>query len=468
MYGLNEIEQAGGTAERLRPVAVIGAGGAGLAAAWALARSGRPVTLMEREPRAGGHINTIDAGPALGSPHPVPVDTGFIVYNERNYPNLVRLFGALDTETAASDMSFSVSLAGGAYEYRGSAGGLFAARRNLIDMGHWRMLRDMHRFNRQAPALAVDGTESLGRFLGRNGFSTDFARRYLLPMGAAIWSAPIATLLEFPAESFVRFFRNHALLDYRGRPVWRTVAGGTRSYADRILAHPLITLGTSAGVEAVIRSPAGPMVKCRGRMAETFSAVILATHADEALALLDRPDAAERRVLGAFGYQPNRAVLHRDPRLMPRRRRAWASWNYLGHPDGNGTEQLAVSYWMNRLQPLATDTDLFVTLNPPVEPRDVIADITYAHPVFDGPAIAAQPALADIQGTGGVWFAGAHFGFGFHEDACASGLAAAVMAGADLPWPELLGEATLRRLPALTALPARIEARSRSWALAAE
>lgn len=459
---LSDTSAAGGGNDTAVATAVIGSGGAGLAAAWALARSGRPVVLMERCPRAGGHINTWDAGPALGLDHPVPVDTGFIVYNERNYPNLVRLFDAIGTETAASEMSFAVSLNNGAYEYRGSPAGLFAAPRNLIDPGHWRMLRDMHRFNRQARIRPPQPGQSLGAFLAAHGYSADFARRYLLPMGAAIWSAPMATMLDFPAESFIRFFHNHALLDYRGRPVWRTVAGGTSSYAARILAHPLISFAGDAGVEAVLRDAGGPLVKCRDHAPRRFAAVVLAAHADDSLALLDQPTAAETSVLGAFGYQANRAVLHGDTRLMPRRRRAWAAWNYFGQSiadAGADREHLAVSYWMNRLQPLATTRDLFVTLNPPVEPASVLADIAYAHPVFDAAAIAAQHRLGALQGQGGVFYAGSYFGFGFHEDACASGLAAGVMAGADLPWADLLGEQTRRRLPALDGLAPRLARR---------
>lgn len=408
-------------------IAVVGAGISGLSAAWLLSRA-HDVTLFEREPRLGGHSNTSEvAWPEGGSG---PVDTGFIVYNTACYPNLIALFEHLGVPTARTNMSFAVSLDGGGYEYSGSgAHGLFGQPSNVLRPGHWRMAADILRFFREAPSLLAatsdddPSSQSLGDWLSARRYSRDFVERHILPMGAAIWSTPSRGILDFPAAAFARFFANHGLLQVRNRPEWRTVDGGSREYVARLMAGYRGRTVSGDPVVSVARSGAGLAVRRESGASEHFDRCLIACHADDALALLDNAGADERRLLGAFRYTDNLAVLHRDPRQMPRRRRLWSSWNYIGGPGG----ELTVSYWMNRLQPLRTVTDHFVTLNPGSEipPSETIATFAYRHPMYDGAAIAAQARLWSLQGHGGVWFAGSYFGWGFHEDGLQAGLAAA-------------------------------------------
>jgi predicted NAD/FAD-binding protein len=414
-------------------IAVIGAGIAGLGCAYALQRTLRAkarITLYEASARLGGHANTVDV--ALdGTTH--PVDTGFLVFNERTYPNLVRLFRELRVPTAASDMSFAVSLplsGGRRLEWAGAnLDTVFAQRRNLLSPAFWRMLRDILRFNRQGARVAEgredDGGLALGEFLDRNGYSEAFRRWYLLPMAAAIWSCPTTTMLAYPFATFVRFCHNHGLLQIEGRPQWYTVAGGARCYVQRI-AETLDDVRCGAAVRAVVRDAANRSVfvdSAAGR--ERFDQVVLACHSDQSLRLLADADREERAVLSDVRYQPNRAVLHTDARLMPVARKAWSAWNYLS--DGTDAPRVSVTYLLNRLQPLPFRTALFVSLNPVVEParERVLGEFDYAHPIFDGRAIAAQRHLDAVQGRRGVWFAGAWTGHGFHEDGLKSGLAVA-------------------------------------------
>jgi predicted NAD/FAD-binding protein len=417
-------------------VAVIGAGISGLGAAWAL-RGRHRVTLYEAAGRLGGHSNTIEV---TVDGHTVPVDTGFIVYNDVNYPNLVQLFDALAVATEPSDMSFAVSIGNGALEYSGtSLAGLIAQKRNLLRPRFWRMVVDTMRFYREARALLKQPAPSditLGAFLDQGGYSAGFLDDHLLPMGAAIWSSPVAAMREFPLLSFARFFENHGLLQLTDRPRWRTVTGGSRQYVARI-AH---ALGPDA-IRAVAatrlrRLPDGVELRDASGEARVYDQIVLACHADQALALLADADDTERRVLGAFRFQTNRAVLHGDRSLMPRRRAVWASWNYLApDPVAARDGSVAVTYWMNELQNLAAPP-LFVTLNPPHEPRAELVHgvFDYEHPIYDQAAIGAQGALASIQGVRRTWFAGAWTGYGFHEDGLSSGLAVARALGAPAPW----------------------------------
>ena len=419
-----------------RTIAVIGGGISGLSAAWLLSQA-HEVTLFEREPRAGGHSNTVDA-PAAGPP--VPVDTGFIVYNESSYPNLVALFEHLEVPTAPASMSFAVSLDAGRYEYSGSGlAGFFGQPANLLRPSHWRMAADITRFFRASRTLLdsdQDGGPSLGEYLTTNGYSRAFTDHHILPMAAAIWSTPAAEVMDFPAASFVRFFDNHGLLQARNQPTWRTVIGGSRAYVQRLLKAMAgrVMLGSPATrIErhadcVVVHTPDGR---------QRFDACVIATHADEALALLPDADSHERRLLGAFRYKSNRAVLHRDTSFMPRRRRLWSSWNYLG--SGTGRDRtLSLSYWMNSLQPLGERCeDLFVTLNPAHEMPDdrIVAAFDYTHPMFDRTAMAAQRELWRLQGQRRTWFCGSYFGFGFHEDGLQAGLAVAEdIGGVRRPW----------------------------------
>jgi predicted NAD/FAD-binding protein len=417
-------------------IAVIGSGISGLAAAWLLSKRHR-VTLFETNRYFGGHSNTVEApGPSV----PIPVDTGFIVYNDRTYPNLVALFEHLSVPTAPSSMSFAVSLDDGAYEYSGSGvTGLFGQRRNILRPSHYRMTADILRFFRESPRILDDPSiadASLGSYIASNGYSSAFVHRHILPMAAAIWSTPSARVLDYPVASFVRFFQNHGLLQATNQPTWRTVRGGSREYVRRILADFSGDQRLAAGVTRIERSDTGVDILA-GSERQTFDSCVIATHADDALALLAEPTAAERETLGAFSYTANRAILHRDPAQMPKRRRVWSSWNYLGSAAG-GERDLSLTYWMNNLQPLGVGAgDIFVTLNPrrTIDPRTIVYAVDYNHPVFDARATRAQGALWSLQGRHRTWFCGSYFGYGFHEDGLQAGLAVAEqLGGTKRPW----------------------------------
>jgi predicted NAD/FAD-binding protein len=331
-------------------------------------------------------------------------------------------------------MSFAVSVPG--LEYSGTGlGGLFAQRSNLLRPDFWRMLGDIVHFYRNAPRdiawLEQEGT-SLRDYLRSCGYSSSFCDSHILPQAAAIWSTPTNEVGDYPAASFLRFCDNHGLLRLRGRPQWRTVQGGARSYVARLLADRPIALQLNAGVKSLRRGEQGVELRLWNGKTVRHDRVLVATHADTALQLLEAPSGTERKLLGAFGYTRNLAVLHRDVRLMPKRRKVWSSWNYIASSDGRH----CLSYWMNRLQGLAGG-DVFVTLNPaqPPRPGSILASEVFDHPVFDLAAITAQRRIWSLQGRGNVWFAGAHFGAGFHEDGLQSGLAAAEEMGAvRRPW----------------------------------
>lgn len=424
-------------------VAVIGSGISGAAAAFLLGPH-HQVTLFESAHRLGGHANSIDL--MLGGSM-TTVDTGFIVYNTHNYPQFNALLAYLDVASQPSDMSFAVSLENGRIEYSGSGlDGLFGQRRNLLRPGHWRMLLEILRFYRQVVAFA-DAHDfdlvhmTLAELLVRFGCSHAFTRGHILPMAAAIWSTPVERILEFPAASFIRFFENHGLFRISDRPQWRTIAGGSRCYVTALnrAFRGRTRLGTP--VESVIRSNDRVLVKPAGAPAEEFDRVVIATHADQALAMLVRPQQHEKALLSAFDYVSNKAVVHRDPAFMPRTQRCWSSWNYLARTRDDG-ERLLLSYWMNRLQGLDPGDNLFVTLNPHIEPEGIIAEIAYEHPLYNRAALAAQQRLADIQGLGGIYYCGAHFGHGFHEDGLVSAIDVARRLGARPPWESRDGAET--------------------------
>ena len=417
-------------------IAIVGTGIAGLASAWLLNRR-HSITVFEAEARTGGHAHTVSVPAADGA---VTVDTGFMVYNEHTYPLLTRLFAHLQVPTQPTAMSFSASIGDGAMEYGGgSAGALLAQRRNILRPRFLRMLLDIQRFNRVGRRHLREQPEdqaTVGEFLVRHRFGKGLADWYLLPMAAAIWSAPMACVLDHPAHSFLRFFANHGLLSISGQHDWRTVTGGSRQYVERLVAEfrPHIRLATP--ITSVCRRPWGvEIVDERGERSR-FDHVVLACHADQTLAILDDASDRERALLSAFRYQPNRVVLHRDPALMPRRRSVWSSWNYLSRSTAEHAAAVSVTYWMNSLQNLATSQDVFVSLNPLHEPRaDLVdAEFDYAHPMFDAMAVAAQARIAEIQGQGGVWHAGAWLGHGFHEDGLRSGFAVARALGVVPPW----------------------------------
>lgn len=436
-------------------IAVIGTGISGLSAAWLLHRHAE-VSVYEQNGYAGGHTNTVEVPEAPGT---LPVDTGFIVFNERNYPNLTRLFRLLGVKSHPSDMSFAASIDDGRVEWAGdNLNTLFAQRRNLLSAAHWRMLRDILRFNRDGKRVLLENLSpdiTLGEFLDRHGYSDELCYRYLLPMAAAIWSCPMNTMLDFPAWSFLHFCNNHCLLNLVNRPQWRTVTGGGREYVRKLMQPLGGHLHLNSAVVQVKRTSRGVCVKDRGGHEAHYDRVVMAAHADQSLAMLADASETERTVLGAFKYQDNRAILHTDKTLMPKLRKVWASWNYLADDSQDDSARVSVSYWMNRLQKLATTKDYFLTLNPLHEPvaESVVYETHYEHPVFSREALWAQEKLDLIQGVNQTWFCGAWCGYGFHEDGLKSAMRVVQHMGHAIPW----------MMPALTD-PTTAPRRQSGWA----
>ncbi len=420
-------------------IAIIGSGISGLAVAHAL-RGRAQVTLFEAGPYFGGHTHTVDV--TLPTPTGLVthgVDTGFLVFNERTYPNLIKLLSDLKVETARSDMSFSVKAAGSTarqtLEWSGSnLNTVFAQRRNILNPRFLRMLRDVMRFNKMATALAQSGQEAklmqpLGDFLHQHAFSTEFRDWYFLPMIGCIWSCPVTQMLKFPVATMIRFCHNHGLLQVSDRPQWWTVKGGARQYVEKITAG-IADKRLNSPVRRIERDATGVRVITDGR-SEHFDEVVLATHSDQALALLGDASALETATLGAIRYHPNRAVLHTDPSVLPANKLAWAAWNY----ERGNTSQVCLHYLINKLQPVPFAQPVLVTLNPMREiPRaHVLGEYDYAHPVFDLAAMAAQARMPQLQGQQHTYFCGAWMGYGFHEDGLKAGLGVArsLLAGFD-------------------------------------
>jgi uncharacterized protein len=435
--------------QRTQPVkiAIIGSGVSGLSAAWHLMQMSREkldISLFEKDTRLGGHTNTLDV--TLDG-ITAPVDTGFLVCNERTYPLFIPFLKKIGVPLEPTDMSFAVSVGPHQFEWCGSnLTSLFSQPSNALSWRFWRMLKDVVRFNKEATllaqALVTEGSEPaqalqmpLRQFLATKNYSDAFRDDYLVPMAAAIWSCSTKSMLEFPVGSFVRFFHNHGLLQITNRPRWFTVPGGAKQYVEKIKSQLEAYGGKvvlNAGAYKVIRGPGADgskqieLVSASGT--HKFDHVILACHSNQSLNLLDDATSEEQGVLSSIPYQPNTAFLHTDENLMPKRKSAWAAWNYLSEKRGSEQEQsVSVTYWCNRLQPLPFKTPVFVSLNPIIAPKAdrIIQRITYEHPIFDLNSTQAQSDLVKIQGTKNTWYAGAWTGYGFHEDGFRSGKLAA-------------------------------------------
>ena len=425
-----------------RRVAVIGAGISGLGAARQLAAT-HDVTLIEAAGRLGGHARTVMAGKRGDQ----PVDTGFIVFNYANYPQLTAMFDDLDVPVVKSDMSFGASVMGGRMEYGlASLRAVFAQTRNIANPRFLRMLRDVMRFNARALDTAQDSNMTIGGLLEALGTGPWFRDYYLLPLSGAIWSTPKDRILDFPADAMIRFFENHALLSHTGQHQWYTVQGGSIEYVCRVeaaLRRDGVSIRLAAPVQGIRRTMTGPEVRVEGGEWETFDEVILATHSDDSLALLSDPTVEERQGLGAIRYQPNSVTLHSDDKVMPSSRHAWASWNYRER-DGKVGDALDLTYWMNRLQPIPKDDPLFVTLNAThrIDPALIHDEVTLRHPVYDAAALAAQSQMAMMNGQNHTWFCGAWMKNGFHEDGLSSAVDVtdAILRGTTQTQPALAAE----------------------------
>ncbi len=421
---------------------MIGTGIAGLTCAHLLRARGE-LTVFEADTRIGGHVNTV----AVDDPHGVRhVDTGFIVHNDRNYPLFTALLDELEIPSDEAEMGMSIAAPGGGFEFANTSRGLFAQRSNLVHPRFWRLIRDQLRFNREARAMiGRDDAPSVGEFLRDGGYSRWFVERVIAPEISAVWSADPEAIWEFPISFLAEFLSNHGQLGLRGRPRWRTISGGSHRYVDRLTRPFAARIRTGSPVTRVERLGGKVAVQAGDAPADLFDEVVIATHPDQALRMLTDPSVAEREVLGAFDYRPNEAVLHTDASLMPRRRRAWASWNFhlAAQRTGDPSPGTRVTYWMNNLQRLEAARDYFVTLNwrERVDPERVIEVIEYAHPQITHRSVAAQRRWEEISGAGPVHYCGAYWRWGFHEDGCWSGHRAAEAVGQRLAVSEPLSVA---------------------------
>lgn len=420
---------------RRQKIAIIGSGIAGLSAAWHLHKHA-DVSIFEKSHYVGGHSNTVDIEIDGSS---MPVDTGFIVFNPVNYPNLTALFDLLDVQTVGTDMSFSVSMGGGSFEYSGGDNaGMLAQPINAIRPRFWKMVAGILKFYGKAEHYEniAEGTR-LGDLLAQEGYSQAFIQDHLAPMGAAIWSSDSVDILDYPARSFIRFFRNHGLVQLKDRPQWRTVVGGSREYVKKLTEGFRNEITCNTLVTSVRRKAGGVEVFLSTGQMRQFDEVIFACHSDQALALLSDPSGHEAACLSQMRYSKNQAVLHTDKTWLPKRKAAWASWNYIEPTGKHAAERPAITYWMNRLQHLPTSTPVLVTLNPfkEIDDRHVLRSFDYEHPIFDAACHQARNQLMSVQGQNSTWFCGAYMGDGFHEDGIQAGLAVAEMlSGVERPW----------------------------------
>ncbi len=411
-------------------IAIVGAGISGLVAAYLLQQR-HEITVFEAGAYIGGHTNTIDVDTPAG---PLPIDTGFIVFNERNYPLFTRLIEQLGVESQPSTMSFSVSDERSGLEYNGSSlNQLFASRRNLASPKHWRMIRDIMRFNRDAEQLHEQGTATtVEEYVLENGFSDAFLTIYLIPIGASIWSCPSGTFRTFPIRFVIDFLRNHGMLQVGDRPQWRVIRGGSKQYIKPMTASFRDSIHLNTPVRVISREEHAVSIQLESGEQRSFDHVVLACHSDQALRLLERPTPIERDILSAFPYQLNETVLHTDASILPRRRRAWGSWNYRVREDN--ADRVAITYYMNMLQSLDTPEHYCVTLNETdrIDPAKIIRTIPYHHPIFTQERDAAQTRHHQLIGPNRTSFCGAYWGYGFHEDGAQSGARVAAHFGCDL------------------------------------
>ena len=414
-------------------IAIIGTGISGLGAAYLL-HPYHDLTVYEKNTYIGGHTRTIEV--PTGDKK-TPVDTGFIVFNNWNYPNLMGLFKELDVPYQKSDMSFGVSIDNGWLEY--GSGGMFAQKKNWIRPQFYGMLADILRFNKQALAyIERDADITLQKCLDQLNMGEWFRRYYLLAMGAAIWSCPIDTIMKFPARTFLQFFKNHGLLSVNNRPQWYTVTGGSREYVARLTKSFKDKIKLNCGVKTVTPRDDKMAILDTDGHTELFDQVIFACHADEALKMIDDPTNNELSVLGSFDYQDNKIIVHSDTSFMPHEKKCWASWVYLSESREDKKQTVSLSYWMNNLQDLDPAFPIIVTLNPGRRPQEdlILDEHVFSHPVFDLKAIKAQKKIESIQGKNGLWFCGAYQRYGFHEDGLLSAVNIAKAMEVDIPWPQ--------------------------------
>ena len=415
-------------------IAIIGTGISGMGAA-SILHPYHDITVYEKNARIGGHSRTVDVLTPDGI---IPVDTGFIVFNKQNYPLLTKLFAHYNVPVCKSDMSFGASIHNGWLEYgTQNLCNVFAQKRNILNPEFWGMIMDVLRFNKQAKAyLEKDPSVTLGDCLDALKMGDWYRQYFLLPMGACIWSTPLAQMLDFPASSFLRFFENHGLLSLTNQPQWYTVAGGSKEYVSRLTKPFEGTIQLNCGIRRVERVTGGVMIHDTQGGSSVFDQVVFACHADQVLACLQNPSDDEKSILGQFRYQPNRMILHSDTSFMPKNRQAWASWVYLSEEKSDSTPHISLSYWMNNLQPLPTKTPMIVTLNPGREPDKKLVhdEAMFEHPLFDEAAIRAQAQIPTIQGRDRLWFCGAYQRYGFHEDGLGSAVAMAKHMGIEPVW----------------------------------
>ena len=412
-------------------IAIIGAGISGLGAAYLLAPD-HDITLYEKNDYIGGHSRTIEVDTGHKK---TPVDTGFIVFNNWNYPNLLGLFKELGVPYQNSDMSFGVSIDNGWLEY--GSPGMFAQKKNIVRPAYYAMLADILRFNKQAPSYIEKDTDiSLQQCLDELNMGPWFRKYYLLAMGAAIWSCPIDTIMKFPAKTFLRFFKNHGLLSINNRPQWYTVTGGSREYTKRLTNKLNGNIKISCGAKSVTKNDSKVLITDQTGDSIEYDQVIFACHADEALAMIENPAKEIKDVIGNFSYQDNKIIVHSDTSFMPQQRKCWASWVYLSEQKEDKNTAVSLSYWMNNLQGLDHNYPIIVTLNPGRRPKEELTmdEHSFSHPIFDLAAIKAQDKVNSIQGIDGYWFCGAYQRYGFHEDGLLSAVNVAKALGSEIPW----------------------------------